>query len=194
LEELKVTTAVDKPDIILITETWCSDDIRDSELAIEGYNMENELRRDRTDTHNGLGGGLLVYSKSGLALRKNDRFDNNEFNQFCAFTIMTAEPMNVIVVYRPPNSGRNNLTQLCNIIENMEQNSLAIGDFNLPDINWETGTSGPNGRPLLEATQKMNLEQLVNFLCPAALHTIANISMRIFPISLSFLVSGILFF
>jgi hypothetical protein len=31
-------------------------------------------------------------------------------------------------------------------------------------------------------------------LCPAALHTIANISMRIFPISLSFLVSGILFF
>jgi hypothetical protein len=35
---------------------------------------------------------------------------------------------------------------------------------------------------------------LMFFLCPAELHTIANISMRIFPISLSFLVSGILFF
>jgi hypothetical protein len=32
------------------------------------------------------------------------------------------------------------------------------------------------------------------FLCPAALHTVANISMRNFPISLIFLVSGILFF
>jgi hypothetical protein len=35
---------------------------------------------------------------------------------------------------------------------------------------------------------------LLLFLCPAALHTVANISMRIFPISLIFLVSGILFF
>jgi hypothetical protein len=44
--------------------------------------------------------------------------------------------------------------------------------------------------------------QIVNFLkygmkqlvCPTALHTVANISMRNFPISLIFLVSGILFF
>jgi hypothetical protein len=34
----------------------------------------------------------------------------------------------------------------------------------------------------------------VYFLCPAALHSVANISMHIFSISLIFLVSGILFF
>jgi hypothetical protein len=46
----------------------------------------------------------------------------------------------------------------------------------------------------LTNSPRFGLRKSLFFLCPAELHTNANISMRIFPISLSFLVSGILFF
>jgi hypothetical protein len=54
LNELNATTVADDPDIILLTETWCNSEISNSELAIDGYTLEAELRRDRTDTHNSL--------------------------------------------------------------------------------------------------------------------------------------------
>ena len=59
--------AVDQcPDIILLTETWCNANMLDLALAIPGYQSETDLRTDMRDTTNGLGGGLLVYSKLGL--------------------------------------------------------------------------------------------------------------------------------
>jgi hypothetical protein len=145
---------VDDPDIILLTETWCNSEISNSELAIDGYTLEAELRRDRTDTHNGLGGGLLVYTKIGLAIRNNDRFNGNKFVQFCAFTVIAPQPLNVIVTYRPPNSGRQNLTQLCDLLQNLDPNTIIVGDFNLPDINWQEDYAGSRGRPLLETVRE----------------------------------------
>jgi hypothetical protein len=52
-----------EPDIILLTESWCNSTTTDAALALEGYNLETELRRDRTDTSAGIGGGLLVYTR-----------------------------------------------------------------------------------------------------------------------------------
>ena len=53
------------PDIILLTETWCNDQITDMFLRIPGYELQTDLRRDREDTRNGIGGDLLVYTKAG---------------------------------------------------------------------------------------------------------------------------------
>jgi hypothetical protein len=39
----------------------------------------------------------------------------------------------------------------------------------------------------LKIKSRKQIEQIFIILCPAALHTVANISMRIFPISLIFL-------
>jgi Endonuclease-reverse transcriptase len=156
--------AEDKPDIILLTETWCSQEIRNSELSLDGYNLEADLRRDRTDTNNGLGGGLLVFSKSGLALRNCDKFNNIDFNQFCAFTVMTEKPITIILTYRPPNSGKQNLEKLCEILQRAaNENTIAIGDYNLPDINWEPNRAGANGKILLKVLNEQNYEQLVDF-------------------------------
>jgi len=52
---------------------------------------------------------------------------------------------------------------LVKIIENVEQNSILIGDFNLPGINWQNGVSDSKGRDFLEATEEKFLEQLVEF-------------------------------
>jgi hypothetical protein len=49
-----------KPDIVLVTESWCNNGITNAYLEIEGYEIQPDLRRDRVDTDQGRGGGLLV--------------------------------------------------------------------------------------------------------------------------------------
>ena len=160
-----IVIAVDQcPDIILLTETWCNTSISDATLAIPGYQLESDLRRDRTDTVNGLGGGLLVYTKQGLKILPHNNFKTNEFNQFCSLRIPTkGEPLTIFLVYRPPGSGYENTDKLCEIMTNLDKQTILIGDFNFPDINWIDSTSAARGRPILETATSENLEQLVNF-------------------------------
>ena len=64
LQELKATAVDLKPDIIAITETWTNTDICNSFLNIPGYKIV--IRKDRGDTTNGRGGGILIYARSTL--------------------------------------------------------------------------------------------------------------------------------
>jgi hypothetical protein len=147
----------------MICEAWTNTEITNAELSIEGYNLEVELRKDREDTLNGIGGSLLIYTKIGLVIRKNSKFDNIKFNQFCALTVMAKDPINILLVYRPPNSGTQNTDELCNILDQAGENTIIIGDFNAPDIDWDQGQAGPRGRKIFTAAVEANMDQLVNF-------------------------------
>ena len=152
------------PDIILLTETWCNATILDAALTLPGYQLETDLRKDRKDTSNRIGGGLLVYVKSGLRVSICDKFSMSEFNQFCCFKIKTkGNPLTVILVYRPPGSGHENSEELCKIMRNFDNQTILIGDVNLPDINWSDQTSAARGKEVLTTAQIENLEQLVDF-------------------------------
>jgi hypothetical protein len=163
INELRATAADLQPDIIMICEAWTNIEITNAELSIEGYNLEVELRKDREDTLNGIGGGLLIYTKKGLVIRKNSKFDNIKFNQFCVLTVMAIDPINILLVYRPPNSGTQNTDELCNILDQAGENTIIIGDFNAPDIDWDQGQAGPRGRKIFTAAVEANMDQLVNF-------------------------------
>jgi hypothetical protein len=149
LDKLTATTAEDEPDIILLTETWCGPHITNAELTIAGYQLETDLRRDRADTAAGIGGGLLVYSKMGTVLNATDRFKNSQFNQFIEFELAAESPIKFIVIYRPPNSGPNNISELCKILGALKRNSIVLGDFNLPEIDWTNEQSGARGHQCL---------------------------------------------
>ena len=56
--ELEVVLSDLKPDLILLCETWCNSSTNSANLEINGYNMHQDLRKDRTDTANGIGGRL----------------------------------------------------------------------------------------------------------------------------------------
>ncbi len=62
----------EKPDLILMTESWCNGNISDSFLSIDGYELQTDLRMDRIDTAQGRGGGLLVYARTGVVVTKMD--------------------------------------------------------------------------------------------------------------------------
>ena len=59
-------------------------------------------------------------------------------------------PLNIIAVYRSPNSREVNNSQLCNLIDNVKSNTVLIGDFNYPKIDWDNLTSDNPSRTFLD--------------------------------------------
>ena len=163
-----------KPDIILLTETWCNSQIYNSLLLLPGYEINNDLRQDREDTQQGVGGGLLVYVKCGFTILSHDKLDiNSRFNQYCSFDLIgPSEKCAFYLIYRPPGSTQENNQWLLDLVSSCPENTIMIGDFNFPEINWadETANTG-KGRAFLNACSARGLEQHVNF----ATHVKGNI-------------------
>ena len=131
IDDLQLSVFVNKPDIIIITETWCNDDISNSMLQIQGYSLESELRRDRKDTANGIGGGILVYCRENIIVKNTTL--NHEFNQFVCFEVMNGgrktSGLNFCVIYRSPNSNTANNELLLDLIEKLPKKYCHFGGF-----------------------------------------------------------------
>ncbi|PIK44044.1 hypothetical protein BSL78_19090 [Apostichopus japonicus] len=57
-----------KPDVFGITEYWLREDIDNAEVSHPGYVV---YRQDRRDTHNGVGGGVLLYFRDDIVSVEN---------------------------------------------------------------------------------------------------------------------------
>ena len=133
-------------------------------LNVENYFIEDDLRIDRSDTRNGIGGGLLVYVRKDTVVRPIDL--QSSFNQYCAFQIVeknNSQPLNVTLVYRSPSTSAENTLELAKIVEECAKNSLIIGDYNLPALNLEDGTCDSKSRPVFSGAVDRFLTDLVTF-------------------------------
>ncbi len=148
----------EKPDLILMTESWCNGNISDSFLSIDGYELQTDLRMDRIDTAQGRGGGLLVYARTGVVVTKMD--NNVTFTQYCCFKVCD---VTFYLVYRSPNATDENINKLIELVKTVEKDSVLIGDFNLPEVDWETGETTGRSRDLVEALDDQLLVQMVDF-------------------------------
>ena len=148
-----------KPDFILLTETWCNDQISDAFLTVPGYELLPDLRVDREDTAGGRGGGILVYAKHGMQILSLDK--TVIFDQYCKFSV---NDITVYLIYRPPNGGQVSLDNLTRLLTGVESRVILIGDFNLPEVDWEAGTGAARSRTVLEAVEESMLAQMVE--CP----------------------------
>jgi Endonuclease-reverse transcriptase len=52
---------------------------------------------------------------------------------------------------------------MCELLRRAEKNCVIVGNFNVPDIDWDGGTAGGRAKELLEAADDRLLEQLVSF-------------------------------
>ena len=50
--------------------------------------------------------------------------------------IKKERPLQIILAYRPPNSGRENTEELCKLMEDWSGDGILVGDINLPGIDW----------------------------------------------------------
>jgi hypothetical protein len=99
VDELRCVASMTNPDIILMTESWCNSEISNAFLAIDRYEIQQDLRTDREDTAGGRGGGLLVYGKTGLTILKLDK--EVEMQQYCVFKVSN---VTFYLLYRSPNA------------------------------------------------------------------------------------------
>ena len=166
LNDLAILINDQNPDLVLITETWCNDVITNAMLNIPGYNIEPDLRIDRQDTLNGIGGGLIVYARDGLILKPIPV--ESSFNMFARFKIISDEnkddrDLTVTIVYRPPRANSVNSEELCKLFQNCNGNNLFIGDFNFPAINWSNLTANGGSEAFLQCVIDNGFDQLVDF-------------------------------
>ena len=158
IDELRVLVNTNSPDIVIISEAWTNDSISSDYLSIGGYNIIE--RRDRNDTDKGRGGGLLMYVRNELYAWKEEC--NTTFNQCGAIMVKCKKnDAQIIAVYLSPNSTKNNDDELCEWIRGIRGNFVIIGDFNLPDIRWQSRCAGAKGRRFMETLKDRFMHQHV---------------------------------
>ena len=101
--DLEVLASEQSPDIIAITESWMNSDIPDASVSLNGYTL---FRKDRLDTKNGRGGGILLYTKTELGALACD--DLNSYNDFSSYLWCKVGEVHIGVVYRSPNATQEN--------------------------------------------------------------------------------------
>ena len=160
IDELKATAIDLAPDVMAITETWTNATICSSFLCIPGYKLV--VRMDRADTTNGRGGGILVYAKSTLICHEIAL--SSDIIQAGAIQIkLTDQCLNIYVIYRSPNSSLENNMQINQLIRDIPENSVILGDFNYPNVNWELLTANGHATDFLDAVNENFLTQHVTF-------------------------------
>lgn len=126
-------------DIILGTETWLREDIRNCELSLPDY--FTVFRKDRTLSR---GGGVLIavrnsYQPSLVTI-------DTTLELLCVKTQFEGCTCVIGVCYRPPDSKPDFVDRLTHVLElifnKFPQCVLLLGgDFNYPSINWVTPSS-----------------------------------------------------
>ena len=146
---------------ICLCETFLSDDITDPEVYLPGYSIS------RCDRANRIGGGVCIYVKDSISLETCVSFSNST----CELLILKlVEPeLIIILLYRPPSCTIPQLEDMITIIYSYLNNLgsplpniVFLGDFNLPNMNWQN--PNPNTdvyRTLCPLLDFYFLEQLV---------------------------------
>ena len=127
-------------------ETWLKPHISNAQVTIPGYQI---VRQDRIDR---IRGGVILYVKDCLPISSSDSYDDGT----CAAVICLAKSINTIIasVYRPPPSQSNSTFDLdsfknlliflqdkINKANNGHSDIILTGDFNFPNIQWDTTTN-----------------------------------------------------
>ena len=109
VNELKALIVKECPDVVALTETWTNENIANEYLWVDGYDMV--VRNDRIDTTGGRGGGIVVYVRDLFAWQEEVE---TSFNQLAVLKVKRrGQDLGLHIVYRSPNSTRENDTELC---------------------------------------------------------------------------------
>ncbi len=116
IDELCFVASVKSPDLILVTESWCNQKVTNAFLSIPGYEVQPDLRRDRSDTVRGIGGGLLVYVRTGLTILPIDKC--LDMDQYCSFRVLDgSSDVTISLIYRSPNPSQEVMDRLIQAVK-----------------------------------------------------------------------------
>ena len=131
-DELRISMARDKcPDIFGMCETFLTASISDDQIAIDDFDI---LRKDRSDTQNKVGGGVILYTRKSINCRCRHEIETSNIETLWAeITLPNAKPFLICTAYRPPctNSEWIDLfEEELSIAQTTDLEIILMGDFN----------------------------------------------------------------
>ena len=128
------------PDIICITESLPKNTTRstldsNTEYAIEGYNMYQGKYPKR---------GVIMYIAGQLHSTRVDELTDHQHEEQIWCSVKTVGGKTVLIgnIYHSPSSTHENYENLIRCINESGRlgydNLIIVGDFNMPNIDWDT--------------------------------------------------------
>ena len=157
MDELRRMADDTQPDIIGITETWTKPDMGDAEFGLAGYKM---FRKDRLVKR---GGGVMLYFKEHIQAYEIQIEAEAGFSE-AIWCNLESQGSKIIVgvVYRCPSISKDEDTSLHKVITHASRGEcLIMGDFNHPDIRWNSLDSSKESAKFLLLVQNCFLTQHV---------------------------------
>ena len=134
-QHFAVLTQQHNPDIIVGTESWLTESIKNSEVfPTDQYSI---LRRDRpNDPH----GGVLIATKHDLLVTREEELETKCEILWCRIEMAGSKTLHIAAYYRPQEGDESSLMELERSLSRLDRKHLVIlgGDFNLPGWNWES--------------------------------------------------------
>ena len=134
LDELQVSMSDLKPDFVATTETWLSNRIQDFQLSIPGYALR------RTDRLQDRHGGVALYVSDSWTISSTEQVngpDNLWELLNCKIRNQEGQVIEVAVFYHSPK--RIDSEWLTFIKQqSTRRNIMILGDFNMPEIDWDS--------------------------------------------------------
>ena len=156
IAELQCSINLNKPDIIILNETWLKSSILDTEIV--SAEVCNVFRLDRSKaTHppdpsnpkkfRQYGGGVLIAIRTHLVIQ-NRYIQLKCKAEFLAIELKLNDNSKIIIApcYQVGTLGNTNLSEVSKSIKTLVRKRgvkefVLIGDFNLPKINWNNLSS-----------------------------------------------------
>lgn len=154
-DEFKTTISDKNFDVIGVTETWLSPNIKDDIVKLDGYLLE------RCDRVYGRGGGTAIYVRNDL--RYEVIFsESHDFLECIWVKISTKKETFVFgTIYRPPKSNGNlfldRLEDNISSLYSLYNNIFCVGDFNIDILQCDNLLT----QQLILTMEPFNLEQII---------------------------------
>ena len=155
----------DRPDIIAITEVLPKNAryiVNKAELSLEGYEMFPG-NFPETGTR-----GILLYVKNELGVVEVESGSRFKESVLVKINLRGNDKLLVGCIYKSPSSSEENLSLVNDMIRNINSTQvyshvLVVGDFNFPDIDWNTWNSCDQFcQEFIESLRDSYLEQMVD--------------------------------
>ena len=141
-------------DIICITETWLHDEISNSEIIPTNYTTYRKDRKSR-------GGGVLIAINNDIP---SQLITTHPLIEMISIELDLSPHLFITCLYIPPNCSDSYQQEVLNYLStlNKDDNTILLGDFNIPDTNWSTlHATAPFSHSFCTLTHSANFIQLI---------------------------------